>query len=553
MSCYSTAATTQYTTITTDVVSTSFSYSTSSIPGSATTYISSTCAPPQVSGNETGTPSCTTVTSVSSIGGGVATVQVPITITVTTASVSPLSTVFSTTCSSGTTAVTTTQTTSQSTVSTSQTIVTTSTLISTTSTTTGSDGPSTVTTVIQSSVTTSAAASTTTSSSDNTAVIVGAAVGGGIGLILVVLLLCLLCRRRRRNDDGYSKADQQRFDRNAMVRPTPYPYPGLGSDSGSFAARRSGRPQSGSSPSHDIISAFNSPASRDVVPVFSAPASAHDAFSSPPSRDIIPVPGFSSPHQASTLSTPSSYPSSSFTQDSSVPLAPGMALAAAAMPMEARRASPERPAHTRVGNVVTASEGIRSPSQSTASSSSPSRAGHPLPVPPPPRNGSGPGPGGAVRSPPISISSSSEKAHVHLHPDRGLTYLPPGAEAPRSGQPSWTAAAAAAQRDGAAVAAVPAWRGPKNGAEQRARLDAEGYRDMVGYGDSYVQGAAGETGGSKAAAPGLPGAGDRLHPRGTGEKRKAVPWPSTGMTREKGRRRNEREEPETEAPPAYWA
>ena len=126
-----------------------------------------------------------------------------------------------------------------------------------------------------------------------------------------------------------------------------------------------------------------------------------------------------------------------------------------------------------------------------------------------------------------------------------------------------TTSPAAVQRDVAAAAAgVPVWRGPtKDG--------VEGYRDMVGYGDSagYVQGAGyGETGGSKAAARGLPevGPGDRMDPRRTEEKerRQAMPVPvsSTGMatpptSREKGRRRNqrEREEAEIDAPPAYWA
>ena len=144
---------------------------------------------------------------------------------------------------------------------TAQTTVSTTTVSATASSTSGHHRSSAVATTSA-----AAAANASSSSSDNTGVIVGAAIGGGIGLILVILLGWFLwyasltpspesnrgecshsCHSRRRHDKkgDYIQGDklnQSQFDRNAMVRPTPYPYrdPSEGSD---YFSVNPGRPR----------------------------------------------------------------------------------------------------------------------------------------------------------------------------------------------------------------------------------------------------------------------------------------------------------------------
>ncbi len=164
------------------------------------------------------------------------------------------------------------------------------------------------------------------------------------------------------------------------------------------------------------------------------------------------------------------------------------------------------------GNIPTASNTTvpgasaeRAPARRVASEGTPS-------PPNPSHGGYRPSSGeGLGRSPPRRDKGNDQ---IYLHPDRGLTVVLGGVEAPRSG-PSVArdASSLGGRNDVSSLARRPEWR-VKGGGGQEAARDRQGLRE--------------------------PGA-----------KHQSA---ATGMTREKQRRREEHggEESEGEAPPAYW-
>ncbi|EIN07071.1 hypothetical protein PUNSTDRAFT_144632 [Punctularia strigosozonata HHB-11173 SS5] len=98
--CTPTPTATQFTTVTTDSVSTSFSSSLTTLADSVSTIVSTTCLDASQGGNGTCATE-STVTSLSTIAGGVSTVQVPIPITVPVTNVQPTATLFAPCSSNG--------------------------------------------------------------------------------------------------------------------------------------------------------------------------------------------------------------------------------------------------------------------------------------------------------------------------------------------------------------------------------------------------------------------------------------------------------------------
>ncbi|KAF9227575.1 hypothetical protein BS17DRAFT_773971 [Gyrodon lividus] len=229
MSCTPTPTATQYATITTFTISTSYSQSTANNQPQVTTVVQQSCAASgTISGSSMGCISSAQVTEVNTMGGGGQAAQVPIVVTVPIIETQPTDTLFATDCSNGGSqaippapssadAALTTSVLVQSTPPPSTVVETSSAMLE--------DGSivQTVVTIISTPPVTaiyepstipnpSLQNNTSQGSGTNIAPIVGGVLGGFFGLIAIVASLWWLCRRRRSWDDIFEKEDLQDDD-----------------------------------------------------------------------------------------------------------------------------------------------------------------------------------------------------------------------------------------------------------------------------------------------------------------------------------------------------
>ncbi|KAJ3483187.1 hypothetical protein NLI96_g6488 [Meripilus lineatus] len=220
-SCVSSPTLTQYGEITTQVVTTSFSESVTTIGGGVTTILSTTCAP-ITSGNLT-TSSCTVVETTSPLDPTVITTNVAIPITTIITSSTPTGTLYGTSCRNGgtpnqppvTPPVTTPSSSSTSFSSSSSLSV--STMISTFRN--GSVTTVTSTSVVPVSV---AVTPTTSGSSVNIGAIVGGVVGGIAGLAIIIFLLRFFFFRKKPPFSGGDDLDDldQFYENKHLSKPS---------------------------------------------------------------------------------------------------------------------------------------------------------------------------------------------------------------------------------------------------------------------------------------------------------------------------------------------
>ncbi|KAI8982904.1 hypothetical protein BD414DRAFT_491494 [Trametes punicea] len=228
MSCVSVPTATQFATLSSNSISTSFSSSVSTLSPTVTTIDSVSCVP-TTSGNAT-TSLCSTAESVSTIAGGTTTVQVPVLVTIPIITGSPTATLFSTSCTDGDTTSVSPSAPSDTSSSIASTSTSTATEVITTSVPTTvtfqssftsdgtviyTSGTSTTFAVIQTTETTLLPVSTGSPSSSggssDTSAIVGGAVGGVTGAIVLSLIAWFFLRKKRRYD-----FDDDFFIREAM-------------------------------------------------------------------------------------------------------------------------------------------------------------------------------------------------------------------------------------------------------------------------------------------------------------------------------------------------
>ncbi|TFK54686.1 hypothetical protein OE88DRAFT_1731998 [Heliocybe sulcata] len=239
MSCNTVPTATQYTTVVSESLSTSFSNEVTTLPASVTTIVSDSCLATGTVGNSTGCISSTEVTAVSTIAAGSeSTVQVPAVLTITVTQTQATATLYSTSCSNGDTTQPptspptppptsptpppsdTSHSSSSSTSFTTSSVLTTSTPMSTYTTsaaTTLADGAVVTTVLTLTSTGTPTAVYVPTSvpatpqsnqggsggSHSNVALapIIGGTIGGVVGLLALVGIIWLMWRRRRYNFD----------------------------------------------------------------------------------------------------------------------------------------------------------------------------------------------------------------------------------------------------------------------------------------------------------------------------------------------------------------
>ncbi|KAL7283798.1 hypothetical protein ACG7TL_003236 [Trametes sanguinea] len=342
MSCSSVATATEFTTITSDSLSTSFSDSISTLPATTTTIDSLSCVP-TTTGNVT-TSSCSTVETVSTIAGGTTTVQVPVVLTIPVTTSSPTATLFSTTCSS-TSDISPTDTPTSTSTSVVTTTVATTVTFQSSFTSDGSviftSGTSVSSIVTQSTQTSLVTGTPSSHESSNTSAIVGGAVGGGIGAIILSLVAWFLLRRHRRydfdddllfpdaiHDDHNSKNVLRRNGEKGAVidaEPRPYTYGALSSAGPSSTAHTPsnegapggagyGRPAAG--PPLQMGQSNNLPAAPYPMPMPAQSYPSHSGMSSPsgsggpytsnqslPMPLAAPPPSSASPSAAASTST----------------------------------------------------------------------------------------------------------------------------------------------------------------------------------------------------------------------------------------------------------
>ncbi|KAI0672693.1 hypothetical protein C8Q78DRAFT_1077038 [Trametes maxima] len=390
MSCVTVPTATQFATLTTDSVSTSFSDRVSTLAPTTTTIDSVSCTP--ITTGNTTTSSCSTVENVSTIAGGTTTVQVPILLTIPITSTSPTATLFSTSCTdSGQVSVPVSTTTTSTTTVVVTTSVPTEITFQSSFTSDGSvivtSGTSTtVTEVTQTSVLpiTTGSSSPSNSSSDTSA-IVGGAVGGVVGAVVLSLIAWFFLRKKRRYDfdDELFLHDPGQLDdhpKNVLrkngekgptidAEPRPYTYGALSSPGPSSSAPT---PSTEGPPLNVNYSRPISPPRPppiQIIPV-SQPISGNAYLTTPRPT----------PSQHTSLSTPSVY-SGTFPGTPSPPMTP-----------------PAGPSSSTSTITVTAGYDQRRALQVV--------------------NGY---PSASVSA--ASVPLQSEKAQIYLHPDRGLTTL----------------------------------------------------------------------------------------------------------------------------------
>ncbi|KAL1937630.1 hypothetical protein VTO73DRAFT_13016 [Trametes versicolor] len=379
MSCVTSPTATQFTTFTTDSVSTSFSDSVSTLDPTVTTIQSVSCVP--TSNGTLSASSCSTVDSVSTIAGGTTTIQVPVFITVPITSSSATATLFTTSCTSDSSSPTDT-----SSAPTSTTTVVLTTAVETTVTFQSSftsdgtviftSGTSTAFSTVletQTSVLVPTGTSSSSGSSDTSA-IVGGAVGGVVGAIILALFVWLLFRKKRRYDfddelflheavnDDHSKhvlrkngGEKQGVDVDADPRPYTY---------GALSAGPSSGPQTPSTEGPPPVPYRGPPPPPRPAQFYSVPGKGL-----PPSPRPVP--------SQTSLSTPSAYSTHPSAQSySGLPAA-----------------------NASVSTLTTTGAGGYDQHR-------------PLQV----VNNYAP-----VQPQPVGLPSPSEKSQIYLHPDRGLT------------------------------------------------------------------------------------------------------------------------------------
>ncbi|KAG1858064.1 hypothetical protein DFJ58DRAFT_744972 [Suillus subalutaceus] len=369
MSCTPSATATEYATITTFTTSTSLSQSVLNNQDTVTTIVQQSCiATGTLSGsNSTGCLSSAAVTQVNTIGGGAATTQVPIIVTVPVTQTQPTNTLFAS-CSDGSTpSQTTSSTTSQTSSSSSTPPVTTSVLVVTTpapsiitqsSSTTLSNGDVVATVVtttstlpassvyVPSVISSPTATSTKSASGSGTDVapIVGGVIGGFVGLVVIVSALWYLCRRRRSWDDIFDReaVEDEEFDSPIAVRrnhdrsmldlgaePKPYQYGLVGHVT---PPPGSGSPPSSHHPSFSASLASTHSRNTSVTPLLgisSAPGNASKAS----------ISGSMQAAQTATAQRHLSATSQSTSQSSTGPRSLSVVSSSSAMPLLGRSGS----------------------------------------------------------------------------------------------------------------------------------------------------------------------------------------------------------------------
>ncbi|KLO14922.1 hypothetical protein SCHPADRAFT_888942 [Schizopora paradoxa] len=224
--CVSSATSTQFGTITSNSVSTSFSSSVTTLAGSVTTIASTSCLSSSTpTGTGGGSPTCvssTVINSVSTIAGAVSTVQVPVVTTIPVVVTQATATLFGSSCStvdSGSTP--NSSPTPDSTSPTNSPTSPTNSPTSPTSTPSSTSSPSTTAfttevTVIQGTTVTSIvplssvqpdSGSSGSHSSSNLGPILGGIFGGVFGLVLIVGVIWWILRRRSRWDDIFDEKE----------------------------------------------------------------------------------------------------------------------------------------------------------------------------------------------------------------------------------------------------------------------------------------------------------------------------------------------------------
>ncbi|KAH9900845.1 hypothetical protein C8Q73DRAFT_221032 [Cubamyces lactineus] len=434
MSCVTVPTATQFSTFTTDSVSTSFSNSISTLSPATTTIDSVTCVPTS-SGNVT-TSSCSTSEVVSTVGGGTTTIQVPIQVTIPITSSSATATLFSTSCSDGTTGSPNpppSNTTTNDQTSTSTVIVTTSipTQVTFQSSFTSdgnvivTSGTTTTFVVVTTAVPVSTGTGQVSGGSTDTSAIVGGVVGGVAGAIVLSFVAWFLLRKRRRydfDDDLFLPQpihhDEQ--PKNVLRRPPgekgpsldaeprPYTYGALSSSAGPSSTAHT--PSTENAPAFGYSRPYSPPRLPPLQTMQAMPGQVLPNAPGPmqPQPQMPPQspPQLQPQPPQSTISSPSAY---SDTQPSSysMPMGPPATTATA----------------SASGSTITNTSGydqrrplqvVNNDYQSGSSSYAPYAAGAVAGMGP----GFGPG-----------VPSQQEKAQIYLHPQTGLTAVPERPEA----------------------------------------------------------------------------------------------------------------------------